>query len=273
MSAHAFIDETKTNGLLVAVAVLAPRDLAPARTAMRALCLPGQSRLHFIKERQSRRRIPVVLNIYDATAVHDQKQARAACLRQIVVDLAAAGAQRLVLEQDDSLLKSDQVVLYDAAAGPASPPPSPTNTCRRGRSRCCGSRTLPPGAGLMGQGGSSASPRPCATSAASEQREARLTHRPEGCRAHFRALLHPASTTVVPGVAHRQRPDAEPSCCGAPAPSTGWRRQLAAPALRSGRPRLRSSGGAHGVAVAGALPGSAAFASGTGAADRLAGQH
>jgi len=37
-----------------------------------------------------------------------------ACLRAVVQDLAAAGGQRLVLEQDDSLTHSDQAVFYSA---------------------------------------------------------------------------------------------------------------------------------------------------------------
>lgn len=122
MSAHVFLDETKANGLLVVAAVFEPRHLAPARTSMRALCLPGQSRLHFTKERPGRRgeiaaaicRTGVALDVYDATAIRDEKQARGACLRRIVVDLAAAGAQRLVIEQDDSLLEHDRAVLYAA---------------------------------------------------------------------------------------------------------------------------------------------------------------
>jgi len=55
VSGHAFVDETKPGGLLMVAAVLAPRDLGPARTTMRGLCLPGQSRLHFTKERPGRR--------------------------------------------------------------------------------------------------------------------------------------------------------------------------------------------------------------------------
>jgi hypothetical protein len=46
--------ETKTPGLLLVAAVLAPRDLA-FRSQLRALCLPGQPRLHSVKERPSRR--------------------------------------------------------------------------------------------------------------------------------------------------------------------------------------------------------------------------
>ena len=127
MSSHTFVDESKRHGLLVAAAVVQPRDLAPARTALRRLCLAGQSRLHFTKERNDRRRqilaaiveLGVVIDLYDATGIRDQQQARAACLHALVQDLAAAGAQRLVLEQDDSLVRSDQAVLYAAvrAAG------------------------------------------------------------------------------------------------------------------------------------------------------------
>jgi len=122
VSTHAFVDESKRHGLLVAAAVVQPRDLAPARTALRRLCLPGQSRLHFTKERDDRRRqiltailsLGVVVDLYDATGIRNQQQARAACLRAVVQDLAAAGGQRLVLEQDDSLVRSDQAVLYAA---------------------------------------------------------------------------------------------------------------------------------------------------------------
>lgn len=122
MSAHVFVDESKRHGLLVAAAVVQPRDLAPTRTVLRRLCLPGQARLHFTKERDDRRGqilaailgLGVVVDLYDATAIPNQQQARAACLRAVVQDLASAGGQRLVLEQDDSLVRSDQAVLYTA---------------------------------------------------------------------------------------------------------------------------------------------------------------
>lgn len=122
MSAHAFVDETKAHGLVLVAAVLAPRDLAPARAVMRALCLPGQARVHFAKERPARRRQIVDalaatgtrVDIYDATALTRPRQARAACLERVVADLAAVGAHRLVIEADESLLRADQAVLYAA---------------------------------------------------------------------------------------------------------------------------------------------------------------
>lgn len=122
MSVHAFIDETKDNGLLVVAALVAPRDLRSARATMRGLLLPGQARLHFTKERPSRRAqitaavcaTNVRIDVYDARGVRDPKRARALCLERIVADLAANGATRLVIEQDDSLVKHDQRVLHAA---------------------------------------------------------------------------------------------------------------------------------------------------------------
>lgn len=120
MPVHAFADETKVRGLLVAVAVVEPRDLAVARSTMRSVLLPRQTRVHFVKERASRRaqiadtiaRLPIRLDLYDATSIKDQRRARQACLRRLVSDLAAVNAHRLVIEQDDSLIRSDQELLF-----------------------------------------------------------------------------------------------------------------------------------------------------------------
>lgn len=122
MSVHVFVDETKANGLLVAAARVQPRQLAPTRTLMRGLLLARQERLHFTKEGKARQgqiasalcRSGVVVDLYDARAVSDQRVARKLVLEQLVVDLAAAGAHRLVLEQDDSLLTSDRRTLRAA---------------------------------------------------------------------------------------------------------------------------------------------------------------
>jgi len=54
--AHIFVDETKDRGYLIAASVVLPRDLQPARAALRALLLPGQRRIHFTKEKDPRRR-------------------------------------------------------------------------------------------------------------------------------------------------------------------------------------------------------------------------
>ena len=129
MSVHVFVDETKANGLLVAAALVQPRQLAPTRTLLRSLLLARQERLHFTKEGRARQgqiaaalcRTGVVVDLYDARTITDQRTARRMVLEQLVADCAGAGAHRLVLEQDDSLLASDRRSLRAAvhAAGVA----------------------------------------------------------------------------------------------------------------------------------------------------------
>jgi hypothetical protein len=122
VTVHAFVDEPKRHGLLLAVALVAPRDLAAVRSVMRQLCLPEQSRVHFKKERNSRRAMivdaicatEVTVDLYDGAAIRSEKQARADCLRQIVIDLAETDGRRLVIEQEDSMLQADTHVLFNS---------------------------------------------------------------------------------------------------------------------------------------------------------------
>lgn len=81
----------------------------------------NQTHLHFTKEKPDRRgqivtslcTTSVTIDIYQPTG-DDPHKTRQACLRALVADLADARADRLVIEQDDSLIKSDQEVLYSA---------------------------------------------------------------------------------------------------------------------------------------------------------------
>jgi len=70
MTAQAFLDESKRRGLLLAASVVQPRGLGPARTALRRPCLPGQSRLHFTKERDELRRRILTVILGDRTLEH-----------------------------------------------------------------------------------------------------------------------------------------------------------------------------------------------------------
>ncbi len=56
MTRHVFLDETKRHGYVVAAAAVPPGDLAPLRSVVRGLVLPGQRRVHMKDERDSRRR-------------------------------------------------------------------------------------------------------------------------------------------------------------------------------------------------------------------------
>lgn len=122
MSVHGFVDESKHGGYYMAAAVFVPHRLASARRDLRALRFPGQQRVHFSKESPSRRgeivralcRLDVEVRIYDGSRHRDQRHARTACLQQLVTDLAAMHAQRLVIEQDDSLVAADRADLWAA---------------------------------------------------------------------------------------------------------------------------------------------------------------
>lgn len=115
------VDESKRGRyLLVAVSLTDP---VAVRQAVTGLILPGQRRLHMVRERDSRRRLilstlvasGVQAVVYDAGRNHPTDvAARAACLAALVSDQGGRAAQ-LILEQDDSLVRSDRLALYRAA--------------------------------------------------------------------------------------------------------------------------------------------------------------
>lgn len=118
-AAHVFVDETKRQSLLLAAAALPPYRVATARRALLGLVLPGQRRLHLVKESDARRKqildtiteLKPVVTIYDASAC-PRRQQREACLRMLVADLATTRAERVVLELDEAVLDLDRTVLY-----------------------------------------------------------------------------------------------------------------------------------------------------------------
>lgn len=129
MTRQVFLDETKQQGYVVAAAAVVPGDVEPLRRVVRGLVLPGQRRLHMKTERDSRRReivavlvtAQVEVVIYNAGRRYPtDREARERCLRGVVADAAAeAGETRLVLEQDDSLLRwdSQRLIEFARAAG------------------------------------------------------------------------------------------------------------------------------------------------------------
>jgi hypothetical protein len=117
---HVFVDETKNAGyVLAAVSVLDP---APIRQVVRGLIVPGRRRIHMHNEPARRRRAivsslataPITATIYDAgRRYRTDRAARSACLAALVADLAASGPSvRLVIEQDDSLVRFDRQELF-----------------------------------------------------------------------------------------------------------------------------------------------------------------
>lgn len=116
-----FVDESKSKGYTMVAAVVVPSDQAALRRDVRALVLPGQRRLHFTSESDSRRRrILATLERLgmQAYVVHsDHKHeatGRAECIRDLVAIAARDGHDRIVLERDVSIEHADKKVLYDA---------------------------------------------------------------------------------------------------------------------------------------------------------------
>ncbi|MEC3920292.1 hypothetical protein [Nocardia sp. CDC160] len=119
---HAFVDETKQHGLLIVSTLTEVCHLQQARKVLQSKRLPGQNRIHFKTERDSRRHeicsalcaLKVRVMVYDATAIKDAVEARTDCLTAVVEDLAALGGRRLTIEQDDSLVQADRRTFYNA---------------------------------------------------------------------------------------------------------------------------------------------------------------
>jgi hypothetical protein len=119
LSPHVFADESKQHGLLVAATYVPSDDLVRLRTVLNGMRQPGHRRIHFRSEADDRRKqavrtlvgVGVRAVVYDAAAIGNAIAARQLTIGQLVDDALAARAERLVLEQDDSLMKSDLAVI------------------------------------------------------------------------------------------------------------------------------------------------------------------
>jgi len=122
VSGQVLVDETKHRDYLMVAAVLLPADVASVRRAVRGLVLPGQRRVHMTKESAPRRRLiadTIVRSgadavIFDTGQVNgDELGLRRPCLRAVVAHVDDLGADRLVLERDDSVLRWDRQWLVE----------------------------------------------------------------------------------------------------------------------------------------------------------------
>ena len=120
MPIHVFVDESKVHGLLVAAVACAAVDVKAQRRTMAGLLMPRQRRIHFTKESAARqRKILAVIAGFDLSARLYQAQrndaaGRKTCL-SAVIEGAAASAERVVVERDETTLDFDRRVLYAAA--------------------------------------------------------------------------------------------------------------------------------------------------------------
>jgi len=102
---HAFVDESQRGPYVVCAVLVAPKELAAMRTALRAMLMPGQRRLHFTQERVQRRRgllsemaeLPFRARIYQSKA--KEPLARTLAMDALLQDLANLEGRRLVMER------------------------------------------------------------------------------------------------------------------------------------------------------------------------------
>jgi hypothetical protein len=117
-------DESKEGGFRLAAVAVEPGELAELRSLVQGFRMRGQRRLHFTGERDGRRKqiikallaVPIQAVIYDAPAHPTVRSARAAVIGQLAEDVAAVGAERLVLETDDSTVGSDKHIIRERLA-------------------------------------------------------------------------------------------------------------------------------------------------------------
>ncbi|HET9656131.1 MAG TPA: hypothetical protein VFP72_12300 [Kineosporiaceae bacterium] len=115
MAVHAFVDESTSGRYLLVTTLMPQHQLDAGRQALRALQLPGQRRIHFQSERDSRRRqilgvlcgLPLQVWVREC-GESDNLTARLTILSHLVPDLIDAGCTNLVLESDDSIVVHDE---------------------------------------------------------------------------------------------------------------------------------------------------------------------
>jgi hypothetical protein len=91
---------------MIAAAIVEPSQVRLLRQSMRALLMQGQRELHFKKEKPLRRRaladaiarLPVEVAVYTHSCQKLDEPVRQACFAQLVNDLLARQAHRLVID-------------------------------------------------------------------------------------------------------------------------------------------------------------------------------
>lgn len=123
-----FVDENTSRGYLFAVLRTPMHHKPELRKALNLLRMPGQSRIHFVDERNSRRReiLSVITSLRPALTIitsqsKTQKVAREQCLRALLRLAQDHDVASVTLERDESVLQFDRRILFEEgrAIGPA----------------------------------------------------------------------------------------------------------------------------------------------------------
>ncbi len=116
-----FVDESKARGYFVVATAVGAGELQPAERVLRGLLKPGQRRLHFKSESDSRRRqilsrictLDVRVSAWVVTQRPD-REARPLSLGALSEEAVRAGVAQLIIERDESLERADRRLIADA---------------------------------------------------------------------------------------------------------------------------------------------------------------
>lgn len=123
-----YVDESKARGYYVVATASAISDVRASERALRDLLKPGQRRLHFKSESDSRRRqilsrmcaLDVRVSVWLVRQRSD-KEARPLSLAALTEDAVLGGVAKLVIERDASLERADRRLIAETIrrVGPA----------------------------------------------------------------------------------------------------------------------------------------------------------
>ncbi|WP_435742916.1 hypothetical protein [Microbacterium sp. PMB16] len=116
-----YVDESKARGYYVVATASAIGDLRVSERALRDLLKPGQRRIHFKSESDSRRRqilssmcaLDVRVSVWIVKQRPD-KEARPMSLGALVAEAVNGGVAQLVIERDESLGRADRRLIAEA---------------------------------------------------------------------------------------------------------------------------------------------------------------
>lgn len=160
-----YVDESKARGYYIVATATAIGDVQASERALRDLLKPGQRRIHFKSESDSRRRqilsricaLEVRVSVWVVKERSD-KEARPLSLGALAEEAARTGVAQLIIERDESLERADRRLIADVIRRAGSPDMQ-YGMSRRTSIRCSG-RVMPsPGATRTAATGSVASMR------------------------------------------------------------------------------------------------------------------
>lgn len=114
-----YLDESKSKNYLLVAVIVEPGIAKSIRSRMLKLRMPGQKHLHFVSERDSRRkfilseirRMEFRARAYSAVG-YSQTRGRDECLNLLLDDIETLEASIITFEKDESAENSDRLLLH-----------------------------------------------------------------------------------------------------------------------------------------------------------------